>query len=95
MKPEANVKTLEQQLNAPDRALRIRALRELKHLTDMGKVSVEAPRPWVNMHCHSFYSYNAHGFSPSRIAWESHRRGLNASGVVDFDVLEAVDEVLG
>ena len=94
MKDTANVKALELQLNAPSRSLRIKTLRELKHLADTGKVPVETPRPWVNMHCHSFYSYNAHGFSPSRIAWESHRRGLNASGVVDFDVLEAVDEVL-
>jgi len=94
MKDTANVKALEEQLDAPERRLRIKALRELKHLADTGKISVDAPRPWVNMHCHSFYSYNAHGFSPSRIAWESFRRGLNASGVVDFDVLEAVDEVL-
>ena len=61
-------------------------------LADAGAVRVESPRPWVNMHCHSFHSYNAHGFSPSRIAWEAHRRGLAAAGVVDFDVLDGLEE---
>jgi len=85
---------LEQQLNHPARPTRIRALRELKHLADAGKIQLDPPRPWVNMHCHSTYSYNAHGFSPARIAWESYRRGLAVAGVVDFDVLDAVDEAL-
>jgi len=90
----ANESELEKALNQPDRAGRLRALRELKALADSGVVRVEPPRPWVNMHCHSFHSYNAHGFSPSRIAWEAHRRGLAAAGVVDFDVLDGLDETL-
>jgi len=85
---------LEKRLDHPDRGERLRALRELKHLAETGAVAMHGPVPWVNMHCHSFFSYNAHGFSPSHIAWEMYRRGLAAAGVVDFDTLDAVDEVL-
>ena len=46
---------LEAQLDARDLHQRLRALRELKHLADAGAVSVASPRPWVNMHCHSFH----------------------------------------
>lgn len=48
----------------------------------------------VNMHIHSFFSYNAEGWSPSRIAWESRKRGLRAAALCDFDVLEGLDEFL-
>ena len=90
----ANATELEEALNQPDRAGRLRALREAQGAGGLGAVRIEPPRPWVNMHCHSFHSYNAHGFSPSRIAWEAHRRGLAAAGVVDFDVLDGLDETL-
>ncbi len=52
------------------------------------------PGPDVNMHFHSFFSYNAEGWSPSRIAWESRQRGLLASGLCDFDVLDGLEEFL-
>ena len=94
MSENAHIAALEQDLNHPDRPVRVRSLRELKRLADAGEAPVESPRPWVNMHCHSFYSYNAHGFSPCRIAWEAYRRGLAVAGIVDFDVLDGVDEAL-
>ena len=90
----SDVATLEERLNHPQHAMRLRALHELKHLADAGKVSVDPERPWVNVHCHSTYSYNAHGFSVSRVAWECYRRGLAVAGIVDFDVLDGVDEAL-
>ncbi len=46
----------------------------------------------VNLHVHSFYSYNAQGWSPSRIAWEAVSRGLYAAGMCDFDVLDGLEE---
>ncbi len=46
----------------------------------------------VNMHFHSFFSFNAEEWSPSRIAWESRRAGLYAAGLCDFDVLDGLDE---
>ena len=48
----------------------------------------------VNMHFHSFFSYNAEGYSPSRIAWEARRSGLYAAGLCDFDVLDGLEEFL-
>ena len=47
-----------------------------------------------NMHMHSFFSYNARGWSPSRIAWEARRTGLYAAGLCDFDVIDGLDEFL-
>ena len=46
----------------------------------------------VNMHMHSFCSYNGEGWSPSRLAWEARNTGLHAVGLVDFDVLAGLDE---
>lgn len=46
----------------------------------------------VNMHMHSFFSYNAFGYSPSRIAHEAVANGLYAAGLCDFDVLDGLDE---
>lgn len=46
----------------------------------------------VNMHIHTFYSFNAEGWSPSRAAWEMHRRGVFAAGIIDFDVLDGMGE---
>ena len=48
----------------------------------------------ANMHCHTFYSFNAYGYSPSALAWLAHERGYKLMGIVDFDVLDAVDEFL-
>jgi hypothetical protein len=48
----------------------------------------------VNMHFHSFFSYNAEGWSPSRIAWESHKAGLHAAGLCDFDVIDGLEEFI-
>jgi hypothetical protein len=47
-----------------------------------------------NMHCHSFFSYNADGWSPSRIVWECRQRGLTAAALCDFDVLDGLEEFL-
>ena len=47
-----------------------------------------------NMHMHSFFSFNAEDWSPSRIAWESRKRGLYAAGLCDFDVLDGVREFI-
>jgi hypothetical protein len=53
-----------------------------------------AERTNLNMHFHSFFSYNAEGYSPSRIAWEARKAGLYAAGLCDFDVLDGLEEFL-
>jgi hypothetical protein len=48
----------------------------------------------INMHCHSFFSYHAEGWSPSRIVWEAHKAGWYAAALCDFDVLDGLEEFL-
>ncbi len=46
------------------------------------------------MHCHTFFSFNAYGHSPTSLAWLAKRRGFKLMGIVDFDVLDGVDGFL-
>lgn len=46
----------------------------------------------VNTHYHTFFSFNAEGWSPCRIAYEARKAGLAVAGTVDFDVLDALEE---
>ena len=75
--------SLKQQLNSFDAASRKAALAEIlkNHCA-------------FNMHCHSFYSYNGYGYSPSMLV--ALAKELNWRGImlVDFDVLDGVDEFL-
>ncbi len=89
----ADPASLERQLDHADAVRRREALQVLA-----ARAAASCPPPPatgdVNMHCHSFFSYNADGWSPSRIAWESRKRGLLAAGLCDFDVLDGLDEFL-
>ncbi len=58
------------------------------------KTPFPAPDANFNMHCHSFFSYNAEGWSPSRVAYECRARALCAAALCDFDVLDGLDEFL-
>jgi len=60
----------------------------------VAQVKFPEPGTLFNMHCHSFFSYNAHGWSPSRIIWECRQRGLTAAALCDFDVLDGLEEFL-
>jgi len=82
------------QLDSFDAGVRSEALRRLKALADAGRLRVERPAPLVNLHCHTFFSYNAYGYSPSRFAWEAYRRGLAVAGIVDFDCLDGAAEFM-
>ena len=70
------------------------ALAELAALAEAGQIEIEAEQPAVNMHCHTFFSFNAYGYSPAGLAWLAKKRGWQAAGIVDFDVLDAVEEFL-
>ena len=81
--------TVETRLDSFDPRERKAALRELvKGLPNA------LPGSNVNMHFHSFFSCNALGYSPTRIAWEARKAGLYAAGLCDFDVLDALEEFL-
>ncbi|MBN1975912.1 MAG: hypothetical protein JW918_00795 [Anaerolineae bacterium] len=88
------VAELETALNDFDPGVREGALRELVALADAGAVKLPPPVEAVNMHCHTFFSFNGYGYSPSALAWLGRRHGFAAMGIVDFDVLDGVDEFL-
>ncbi len=67
----------------------------LQTLIETESEKTESPeKGWINMHCHTFFSYNAYGYSPAHIAWEARRRKLDAAGIVDFDCLDGTKEFL-
>ncbi len=88
------VNEIETRLNSFSSSERSQALIELVSLAQDGTVKLEAEKDVANMHCHTFYSYNGYGYSPSGLAWLAKKRGFSLLGTVDFDVLDAVDEFL-
>jgi hypothetical protein len=48
----------------------------------------------ANMHCHTFFSFNGYGHSPTSLVWQAKRNAIDLLGIVDFDVLDGVDEFL-
>jgi hypothetical protein len=81
---------VETALNSFDRVARDRALRAMLAAFP----TPPPPSAVANMHCHTFYSFNAYGYSPTGLAWLARQRGYELLGIVDFDVLDAVSEFL-
>ena len=75
--------SLKNKLNSFDPAERRAALDEVKKIYSA-----------FNMHCHSFYSYNGYGYSPSMLAAVAKENNWRSAMLVDFDVLDGVDEFL-
>ena len=86
------IERLEQQLDSFDAAQRREALEALNRAAADGRITLPAPGNEINLHAHTFYSYNAYGYSPSKFAWLARKAGLGMAGVVDFDVLDALEE---
>jgi len=85
---------LERQLDDFDRGRRSEALKFLWRAVARGEGALPEPGLDVNLHAHTFFSYNAYGYSPSKFAWLARKAGLAVAGIVDFDVLDGVDEFL-
>ena len=85
-----NIEELEEQLNSFDPDQRESALKTLCS----GDTLSDRAGPNLNMHFHSFFSYNAMGYSPSAIAWHARKAGLYAAGLCDFDVLDGLEEFI-
>lgn len=85
---------LEDRLNSFDLDERRSALEDLVTRVKSAKIILPTPREEVNLHYHTLFSFNANGWSPSRIAWESVKYGLEVAGIVDFDVLDGMEEFL-
>lgn len=84
---DTKIQELELQLDSFNISKRKDALKELLSLAEFPETGSD-----VNLHLHSFYSYNACGYSPSKIAWLSRRRSLAVAGIVDFDVFDGLEE---
>ena len=84
----------EQALNDFDPRVRKDALHEMIARAQAGEIAHAPESDVVNMHCHTFFSFNGYGYSPTALAWLARERGFRAMGIVDFDVLDGVDEFL-
>ena len=71
-----------------DPAVRRRALERA-----IGEAVRTAPGAAVNLHCHTFFSYNAYGYSPTEIRLAGPQGGAGGGRNVDFDVLDASGRV--
>ncbi len=91
---EKELNILEKELNSPDKELRMNALSELNDLRVAGKVPLLPAGDLHNLHCHTIYSYNGYNYSPGYIGWLAYKSSWFAAGIVDFDVLDGVDEFL-
>lgn len=85
---------LESGLQSSGEQERIEALQGLAAGSNSGEIGLPGMTRALNMHCHSFYSYNPDFDSPSTLAWRARKHGLWAAGIVDFDVLDGIDEFL-
>ena len=88
------IEELEQKLDSFDPAERKESLLALCEKAGKGQIELPTPGTHVNLHCHTFFSYNTYGYSPSKFAWLARKAGLAVAGVVDFDVLDALEEFL-
>lgn len=86
--------SLESQLNDFSPEVRSQLLSELARWAQLGTAVLDKEREVANLHCHTFFSFNAYGYSPSGLAWLAKQRGFKLMGIVDFDVLDGVDEFL-
>ena len=72
-----------------DEKVRFEELSRILKNSEFPKSEVEA----VNTHIHTFYSFNIDGLSPAEVMYKSKMHGLEVAGTVDFDVLDAMEEV--
>lgn len=76
-------------LDHRDSAIRRAALQAGRSLVRNGARAAARP---INLHAHTFFSFNCRGYSPSRYAWQAWQAGFEVAGIVDFDVLDGLEE---
>jgi hypothetical protein len=85
---------IEERLKHTERDVRTKALDEVMVACSAGAVTCAPVQRVANLHCHTAYSYNAYGHTPTSLAWLARREGWYAVATVDFDVLDGVQETL-
>jgi hypothetical protein len=91
LEPDARLLALLNSYNLDERQKGVLALAEMQ---GSGSWKPGPVRPWMNLHAHTFHSFNSNGWSPSRLVYEACQHGLEMIGTVDFDVMDAIPEVL-
>jgi hypothetical protein len=69
---------LEAQLNDFDPAVRWKALDDLLQMVGAGEITFPPETDFFNAHCHTFFSYNAYGYSPAALAWLGKKERIQA-----------------
>ncbi len=90
----ASIEELEARLDSFEAEQRKEAIEGLCEKVSRGQIELPQAGRDVNLHCHTFFSYNSYGYSPSKFAWLARGKGLAVAGVVDFDVLDGLREFL-
>jgi hypothetical protein len=85
---------LERGLTDFDPEVRQKTIRFLAEQIKSGKIIAKPENKAFNLHSHTFFSFNAYGYSPSSLAWLAKSNGFKGLGIVDFDTLDGVDEFL-
>ena len=94
MRKNSLIEAIERKLDSFNPAERKESLLALCERVKAGNINLPSPGTDVNLHCHTFFSYNTYGYSPTKFAWLARKEGLAVAGVVDFDVLDALEEFL-
>lgn len=85
-------KAYEIDLSAMDTSVRKSALDMLRaEAAAIDQASPAADQPG-NTHAHTFFSFNCYGYSPAHYALLARRHGMEVAGIVDFDVLDGMEE---
>ena len=88
------LKTLERRLVSFNAVERKAAVLEFKENFVRTPEFREPESKAYNLHCHTFYSFNGYGYSPSYLACWAKAERLFAIGKIEFDVLDGTDEFL-
>jgi len=87
-----NIKSFEADLSSMDVSAREAALAALHaEAASIDQASPPADQPG-NTHAHTFFSFNCYGYSPAHYALQARRHGMEVAGIVDFDVLDGLEE---
>ncbi len=88
------IAALEEHLNNFSPQVRADTLGKLLDMVGEDAFTTSPKQDLFNLHAHTFFSFNAFGYSPTALAWLAKKHGYSMIGMVDFDVLDGVDEFL-
>ncbi len=82
-----------EQLNAPERSVRLEALQELYRLYCSGALQkLPVDDEYVNNHIHTTYSFSP--YSPAKAVWMAFISGLSTAGIMDHDSVGGAREFI-